>query len=477
MTVVKFTCIASCMLLLLLSNINSAYSQTEAQKTLTVSEFIEIVKQYHPLAKQANLLSKEAQAQLLIAQSGWDPKIYSNYTNKTFDGNNYYSYFENKLSIPTWYGVDLYAGYDFSEGKYLNPENTLPNDGLGYIGISIPLARNLVLDKQRASLKQARIFRESNEQERILQLNDLLLSALTAYAEWSYAYNEYSVYKEAVRVAKLRFDATKVTVEYGDRSAIDTVEALTQLQQRKFQYNEALLHFWNTGLEVSNYLWLENDLPRGIDTTIIPNAILPVNLNDEIKLSKLEELSEQLKLSHPALLNYNFKLNQLNIERKLKIESLKPLLNFNYNLLLEDFKFQSNPEPIYTNNYKLGINFTMPLTFMQGRGELKLTNLKIQETKLAFDYKQQELLNKLKTYYNELVILKQQIQLYEETIKSFKQLLDGETARLSNGESSLFLVNTRENRYLESQIKLSELQSKYFKTEASYKWTIGTIYK
>ena len=76
----------------------------------------------------------------------------------------------------------------------------------------------------------------------------------------------------------------------------------------------------------------------------------------------------------------------------------------------------------------------MPLTFMQARGELKVAKLKIQEAKFALDYKQQELLNKLKTYFNQLINLQQQTRLYEQSIKGFKQLLDGENSRLNNGE-------------------------------------------
>ena len=61
-----------------------------AQKKLSAAEFIEIVKAYHPVAKQANLLTERAQAELLIARGGWDPLIKSEYDRKTYDGANYY---------------------------------------------------------------------------------------------------------------------------------------------------------------------------------------------------------------------------------------------------------------------------------------------------------------------------------------------------------------------------------------------------
>jgi outer membrane protein TolC len=452
-----------------------AFSQGDSTKMLSANAYIEIVKKFHPLAKQASLIPEIAQAELLSAKGGWDPKINSDYYSKTYNGINYYSYFETKVSIPTWYGIEVKTGYDFAYGSKLNSETKLPSNGLGYVGISVPLVKNLMLDKQRAALQQAKLFKEASEQQRLVLLNELLLNALTTYYEWSYAYNEYDIYKEAVRIAQVRFEATKKLATLGDRSAIDTTEALTQLQSRQFQLNDAKLNYLNAGLELSNFLWIENDQPYQLDASIIPADLYADFTNADIQLSKLDELINIQCQTHPALLNYNYKLKQLEVERKLKIENLKPSLNVNYNLLSEQFSFKSTAGLIFNNNFKFGLNFSMPLTFMQGRGELKITKLKIQETSLAIDYKRQELVNKLKSYFNDLLILRDQIQLYEQTLNGYKQLLDGENVRLYNGESSLFLVNARENKYLESQLKLRELQAKYYKTEASIKWAVGNI--
>lgn len=452
-----------------------ASSLDSIQKTLSVSEFVEIVKKYHPVAKQAQLIPEQAKTELLIARGGWDPNISSAYDSKTYDGNNYYSYFENKISVPVWYGIEVNAGYDFVYGGRINTESKLPDDGLGYLGISVPLLKNMLMDKQRATLRKAQIFRDASEQQRLIILNDLLLDALKTYYTWSYAYNEYKIYVEAANVALVRFNATVQANLFGDRAAIDTTEALTQLQNRQFQLNDARLLFLNSGLELTNYLWLENEKPRGFDTTLIPAPLTSEFTNQDLPFARLDELIYQLRQTHPALFNYNFKLRELDIERKLRIENLKPTLNVKYNLLSERFNFQSNTGIVFTNNYKFGVNFAMPLTFMQGRGALRLTKIEIQNTHYAIDYKQQELTNQLKSYFNELINLQQQTKLYQETVRGFKTLFDGETTRFNNGESSLFLVNARENRYLDSQVKLRELQAKYYKTEAALKWTVGDI--
>ena len=177
-------------------------------RVLSVSEFMEIVKNYHPVAKQAQLILEQAKAKLLIARGGWDPDLYSNYKNKTYDGANYYSYFESKISVPVWYGIEVNTGYDLVNGQNINVENKLPSNGLGYLGISVSLLKNVLLDKQRATLKQALIFREASEQQRLVILNDLLYNALKTYYDWSYSYNEYLIYKEAVRIATIRYNAT-----------------------------------------------------------------------------------------------------------------------------------------------------------------------------------------------------------------------------------------------------------------------------
>ena len=458
-------------------DILGAHPVDSTLKTLSVSEFIEVVKKYHPVAKQSQLIPEQAKSELLIARGGWDPTIYSTYDSKTYDGAYYYSYFENKISVPVWYGIEISAGYDFVYGRNINNESKLPKDGLGYLGVSVPLLKNMLIDKQRAALRKAQIFREASEQQRLMILNDLLLDALKAYYNWSYAYNEYQIYKEATAVAVVRFNATVQSNLFGDRAAIDTTEALTQLQNRQFQLNDARLLFLNSGVEISNFLWLDNDQPRAFDTTIIPAPLNAEFTQPEIQLSKIDELAFQLRQTHPELLNYNFKLRQLDIERKLKIENLKPTLNAKYNVLSERFNFQSNTGILFTNNYKFGLNFSMPLGFMQGRGALRLTKIEIQNTKYAIDFKQQELTNKLKTYFNELINLQQQTRLYQQTVAGYKTLFDGETTRFNNGESSLFLVNARENRYLDSQVKLRELQAKYFKTEAGLKWAVGNISK
>ena len=101
--------------------------------------------------------------------------------------------------------------------------------------------------------------------------------------------------------------------------------------------------------------------------------------------------------------------------------------------------------------------------------------MKIKETKYDLDTKRNELNNKLRSYYTELVVLRQQVNLYRETVSNYEKLYQGEMTRFYAGESTVFLVNTRENKFLEARPKIAEIQLKYFKAEASLKWILAPL--
>jgi hypothetical protein len=72
-----------------------------------------------------------------MAARGADPKL--TLIKKQFKDTEYYSILNSSFKIPTWYGIEIKAGFDQNEGYYLNPENTVPNAGLTSLGISVPL--------------------------------------------------------------------------------------------------------------------------------------------------------------------------------------------------------------------------------------------------------------------------------------------------------------------------------------------------
>jgi hypothetical protein len=56
-------------------------------------------------------------------------KIEVDFSKKQFKDTEYYSILNSSFKIPTWYGIEIKADLTTTKG-YLNPENTVPNQGL-----------------------------------------------------------------------------------------------------------------------------------------------------------------------------------------------------------------------------------------------------------------------------------------------------------------------------------------------------------
>jgi outer membrane protein TolC len=122
------------------------------------------------------------------------------------------------------------------------------------------------------------------------------------------------------------------------------------------------------------------------------------------------------------------------------------------------------------------LSFGIPLRLSQGRGEYRIAKLKITEAQLQQSQKRVEVETKVKSYFNELVTLKKQISLQERALRNYQALQRGEEIRFEAGESSLFLINARENKTLEALQKLQELKAKYFKTANTLQWAAGLLF-
>ncbi|MCJ8209580.1 TolC family protein [Mucilaginibacter sp. RS28] len=438
-------------------------------KVLTLDEYLAIVKQYHPLALQARLNEDKAKLTKRQALGGFDPKLEVDQDRKIFGGKTYYDYVTPEVKVPLWYGIDLKGSYAKVTGDYVNPENKTPKDGLGYLGISMPLGKGLFLDERRAAIKQANIYAGVAANEQRQMLNDLFMSATGTYSEWLNAYLNSRIYEKAVELAKVRFEGTRLLYKNGDKPAIDTLEALTLLQSRQQKLTEYQLVLLNRKNELASYMWQEGlslvDLSK---VNVVPDTTL-------IKVARPDSLLNKdaatVAETHPEVRNYNLKLNQLDVERRLKLEEVKPTLNFNLGVLNTGRNiFQNINSSWIGNNQKFGFTVAMPLTFTKQRAAYSLAKLKLQEARFALLDKQNTLTVKWNNYRNDYYNIENQIKFNSEIQKNNQALLNGEEFKFRLGESSVFMVNSREQKVLDTQEKLNDYYTKRIKTIQYLKW-------
>lgn len=449
-----------------------AQAQNNTSEILTFEEFQNLVKENHPIAMQANLQTDIAASSLSLARGFFDPKVQAELSQKYFKQKEYYDLGNAKLKVPTWFGVELEGGYERNEGVFLNPENNTPSGGLWFAGISVPIGRGLFIDERRAELRKAQIMQNLNEAERRIIVNDLLFNAGVTYWEWFQAFHNLKIYEDARKLADERSNAVKKGAELGELPLVDTLEAKIQFQNRKLSEQEAILNFKNKSLELSVFLWKDGLIPLELNASTKPETL--AILIKEIENTSPNNFEDSILNNHPEFIKNRSLISQLKIDERWSREQLKPELNVKYKPLTE--ATGENPFNNYSiNNYTWGLQFEFPIFLRKERSKLKLTQFKLAETELKLKNKQQQLYSKVQMALNELEITKNQIQLAENTQKNYKALLEGERQLFTNGESSLFLVNSRELGYINSELKLVSVLSKFQKSKLKFSYSLGVL--
>jgi outer membrane protein TolC len=430
-------------------------------KEFTYNEFLGYVKKYHPLVKIANLEINKAQANLMMARGGFDPKIEVDFKEKQFKNKDYYSILNSSFKIPTWYGIEIKAGFDNNDGIYLNPENTIPNQGLTSLGISIPLGQGLFINQRMADVRKAKIQMQLSQAERKLQAIGVLHDASIAYFNWKKNFNEVKLYETYNKNAQIRFDGIKSLIKAGDKRAIDSIEAGISLKNRQLNLEDSRLKLNKAKLELSNFLWLDNSIPLELSDILIPEKDLENSIQETLKINDL--LNNEFTLeNHPKINALENKIDILTVEKKLKANMLLPKMDIGYSYLSEP----SYIDNYQFNDYKISLNFSIPLFLRKERGNLKLAKYKIQETEFVLNLEKVQLSNKISAQKIEIQSLEKQNIIIKTLASDYATMLQSEERLFSFGESSLFLINTRENSLISSQLASITLENRFFISNA-----------
>ncbi|WP_299129537.1 TolC family protein [uncultured Winogradskyella sp.] len=440
-----------------------SYGQSDSiSEVLRFNEYLAYVKEFHPIVKQAELVIDQSQAKLLKSRGAFDPKFEVDYDRKKFKGLEYFDRLNGMFKIPTWYGIELKATFEENSGEFLNPEAFVPEDGLYSAGIKMSVAQGFLINDRMAALKQARLFREQARADRDIFVNTILFEASLAYFKWLQAYNELQLFQNFLTNAELRYRGIERGAEVGERAEIDVVEARIAINQRKLSLEQAKVKLMKAALELSTFLWLEDNVPVELQPNVIPDVSSEPIVDATFNINQLRQ-DDVIIETHPKMVSLDYKLQSLEVDTRLKANKLLPKVDVEYNFITE---VPEVARTLNTAEYKGGLNISFPLFLRKERGDLRLAKLKMQDTEFEMDATRVNLQNKINALRQELDSYVLQNELVGQMVTDYLRMLEAEERKFTLGESSLFLVNSRESKLIDGQLKAIEVQYKFFSTKA-----------
>lgn len=434
---------------------------------LDYNQFMDNVKSQHPIAKRALNISTIGKKEQQSAAGNFDPTVNFNLENKYSDKINYYTNANGEIKQGIFTGQSIKAGYELGQGAFIDPQSKTSSNGLAYVGIEFSVLQGLVIDKRRYEVLKGKQYNNLLQNESAISLNDLLFAASESYVDWLHDYTLVSINKRYTDAADLRFRGLIELSNIGERPFIDTVESGILMQTRLIDYNTSKIELNKTLFFLNNFRW-QNDSNLK-DDNLVPSFSL--NQLEEKCLETFLKIKNNTISQNPTLTFYANKNKLLQLEKKYKAELIKPKLDLKYNAL----NVSTGSSAFLNNNYKWGLGFAMPLFLRTSVNDYKIAGLNLKNNQFELENKTAEINNKILAATKNVIVIADQIQISKRNLQFSKLLLDAEKVKFDNNESSLFLLNTRETKVLDSEIKLIELQSKFIHNYLTYCYLIGDL--
>lgn len=427
--------------------------------------YLQQAKEYAPALVNSRLEVDIQNQEFMAAKGAFEPKLAGTYNLKNFDDKTYYNKLKSGVKVKTPLGVIIDGGFTQNEGVFLNPESSLPIQGLAYAGIEVPLGAGLFTDSERTAIKQQRLENNAAQLVNQLAVNDYLLEAGEVYWDWYESIAMLQVAQEAISLATFRLNYVKRKNIIGESADIDTLEAFINFQNRQALNLDATIKWEKNRNYVLNYIWtpLRNpsDLVPSVDmdySVVFPDSLVEQDFITSHPLVTLLTTDSLINRASLALAREYFK-PQVDVAFKLQ-ESAGNIGDFNY-------------DP--AQNHYVGVNLYMPLMLRKERAKAKQLQYKAE----MISNKKTELLIKIenaqRTYFLNTSNLKSSVDVWSIATQNYFTILKAEQSKFNLGESSLFIVNSRELKWIESREKYIKSYVEYRKSVLRYYHSLGIL--
>ncbi|TNE71042.1 hypothetical protein EP331_10380 [bacterium] len=435
----------------------------EDVKLLNFADYVSRIGEQHPVIQQQRAILEQANAQVLSASGAFDPKLYTNYSQKKFDSKTYYQKWEAGLEYKTPSPFTFNLGVQENDGQYLNPEQATGKNQLWSLGVSMDVGRGLFTDAERTQLMVSKATQQQMYQASVNELNQFYLEASGVYWKWVESYRVWNLYNEMLKLAEIRKQALLTGFKNGDRSAADTLEAHTILRQRLVQRSEAIITYNEARLKMQAYLGSRNlDFMPDFSS---PNETEKVNL-DSVRV-------HEIIAEHPVKKQYEQKKEIIKAQLNLKKEQFRPELQLYYTYLSDTDNLQFALE----DQAMLGLKFKLPLLLRKERGGLQEYQAKQKEVEASIEWVQQKLEAQLKQEFAAIDLQQSMSENAQMYAKEMLELLNFEKRLFEIGESSLFKINQREYYYALAEVDAIKAFTAYQIQLIRWKVARGAAYK
>lgn len=454
---------------------------TSSESSLRLAEVVASVERHYPLIEAAQQDQQAAQAELLSAQGGFDPSLVARaegsplgyYQNGRFD-------LRFEQPTPLW-GTNFFAGYRASVGKFADYDGKLETNQYGELraGLSLPLWRNGSIDRRRAAIKRAELGVSVSQTSVVAQRIDAIRLASLRYFEWVATGQRLALAKQLLELAQGRDQALAIRVERGDLPQIDRVDNQRALLQRQGLLVSAQRSLQQATIELSIYLRDAQGEPLLCDTSRLPSRLpapsgpslsssgaMAVEVAGSYDLQALRRDVDLALRARPELQRLQLQRQQLQVDRDLAKNQMAPAIDVQAAVSQD---FGPGSETREKTTVDAGVVIDIPLRNRVNRGRVSLAESGMQRISAQQRLQRDRIFAELADVRSALLAANARTQLAESEVQVAREVEAAEKTRYELGDSTLLLVNLREQATAEAALRQIDALLDYHRATATYR--------
>jgi outer membrane protein TolC len=436
---------------------------------LTLGALLDSVNKNYPPLKAALLERPLAEADLLNQEGRFDLSVRSRLDTQNF-GFYQNERFEIGVTQPVQiWGATLFSDYSLSLGRYPPYDGKVQTNDLGQIrtGLRLPLARDRAIDDRRAGLGRARLGLRladlSIDQQRLA----IFQMATRRYWDWIAAGRRLSIANILLEVAIGRDAILQEAVRIGALPQFEQLDNQRIVLQRRNNVVEARRSLENAAIELSLFYRDDSGQPRLADMNqLVPGFPEPVEL---LESQVLDDMNAALG-RRPDVLRFLFQRDQVNIDKRLAQNQRLP----NVDLFTEFFR-EAGSGPVLRgpNDLRVGLIFDLPLQRRQATARLQNAEARLGQLAQREQFQRDQVTAEVRDAASAVRAAYERSQVLTSELEVTRQVEAAERLRFELGDSTLFVLNLREQATAEAAVREANALADYFRAYAAYELSIA----
>jgi outer membrane protein, heavy metal efflux system len=440
--------------------------QAALGQALELDEVLGGLEQRHPTMEGARSGVRAAQGARRAADGAFDTSLegLGEVTPQGPGGQN--ARLEAGVRQPTtWWGAQVIVGWRLGLGDfpvYKGAYKTVQPQGEVFAGVDVPLLRDGRVDKRRLAMGKAELATRVAEQKVREERLKLTLKAAQTYWKWVASGQKLRVEQRLLQMAQDRDAALRARVDAGDLPEIDHIENQRAIAQRRARVVVAQGALREQAILLSLY-WRDGEgQPQVPDEAMLPAEVAWSGQGEEG-----DGVAGALE-RRPELAAIGLKRRGLELERGWAQNQRLPKL---------DVGAKASKGLVagidYLDEVSVGVKVQYYLGQEVARGqeeaaEAELVRLGAEERLLR-----DEITAQVRAAAVSLDVSRQEVTLVERELEIARRVEEAERERLALGDSTLLLVNLREQASADAEKRLIDARAAYQGAYAAYQAAAG----